>query len=372
MGRIALSKILLVTGIYPPDIGGPASHFHELVKYLNETKKINFRLITLTDSKKSKDDKCFYVNRKIKNPIRFILVVIKIAYLSIDSKLIYSGGLYLESFIASLLTGKSLVYRVVGDPVWERARNNNQTELGIDEFQTHESRTFSIKLERGLFNYIFKRAKIIVTPSDYLKKIIYGWGVDKKKIRLIPNAVDINQKDNFEPQKKYDLVTVCRLVSWKGVGELVEISRKLNLKLAIVGDGPERQELESEAKKYGDKAVFFGRLEKDSTVDVLHSSKIFFLNSSYEGLPHSLLEAMSLGIPCIVTETGGSKAVITNNYDGILVPVNGLEKKISELTKLINNKNIQSKISKNAVLTIRENYSLDKLMSRLMAIFLNK
>ena len=104
-----MNKITLVTGIYPPEIGGPASHFYGLVKYLKESnKKRDFNLITLSNKGRAQDINLYYVNRKNVKRIRLFIVSFMILKLSIKSRYIYSGGLYIECFIASLFTRKKI------------------------------------------------------------------------------------------------------------------------------------------------------------------------------------------------------------------------------------------------------------------------
>ena len=85
-------------------------------------------------------------------------------------------------------------------------------------------------------------------------------------------------------------------------------------------------------------------------------------------MPYSLLEAMALGLPCVATETGGSKTVITNDFDGKLVPVYGLEKKIEVIDCLINDIYTQKKLMHNAKLTIEKNYSLNTMIKNIISL----
>ena len=90
--------------------------------------------------------------------------------------------------------------------------------------------------------------------------------------------------------------------------------------LTIVGDGPEKSRLAAHAeKKLGSDYIFTGALSHADTLAVMKSADAFVLNSSYEGLSHLLIEALTLGVPIIATRVGGNPEVITAEQDGLLV-----------------------------------------------------
>ena len=102
------------------------------------------------------------------------------------------------------------------------------------------------------------------------------------------------------------MITVCRLVPWKGVDELIKECSKRGLSLAVVGDGPERSNLEKLAQgQYGCNVTFLGDVPHKNLPALLNASKIFVLNSHYEGSPHSLIEALSIGMAAIARESTG-------------------------------------------------------------------
>jgi glycosyltransferase involved in cell wall biosynthesis len=118
---------------------------------------------------------------------------------------------------------------------------------------------------------------------------------------------------------KFDVLTVCRLAPWKGVDELVEVCARNNLTLAVAGDGPERGNLERLGVKLGINVNFFGDVSEDKVLELLSSSKIFVLNSHYEGLPHALVEARAAGMISVARDGTGSAEVIQDEKDGFLV-----------------------------------------------------
>jgi len=118
-------------------------------------------------------------------------------------------------------------------------------------------------------------------------------------------------------------VTVGRLVPWKRVDRILEAVAKIpDLGLLIIGDGPERSSLEQQAASLGISArvYFAGQRNREETLGLMSACDIFVLNSTYEGLPHVVLEAMALGLPVVATAVGGTPEVVKDGENGLLIP----------------------------------------------------
>lgn len=164
-----------------------------------------------------------------------------------------------------------------------------------------------------------------------------------------------------------EIVSVGRLNPQKNFPMLIEafsmIQKSFPLyRLIIYGEGPRRTELEGLIKSLGlENSVFL----PGSTIDVLDKIKdatLFVLSSDFEGMPNALMEAMSLGLPCISTKCpcGGPEELIHDNHNGILVPV-GDKKALSEaMIDLLNNDEKRNRLG-NAAKKIRESHSMDKI-----------
>jgi glycosyltransferase involved in cell wall biosynthesis len=109
------------------------------------------------------------------------------------------------------------------------------------------------------------------------------------------------------------IVSIGRLVPWKGMDGIVRvIAREPKWHAVIVGDGPERARLEDVARSSGCAARvrFVGQLPRAEALGWAKASDVFVLNSSYEGLSHTLLEVMSLDIPALAWAVGGNRELI--------------------------------------------------------------
>ncbi len=101
--------------------------------------------------------------------------------------------------------------------------------------------------------------------------------------------------------------------------ELIGYAAKRKLRLLIVGNGPEKAQLENLAQSLNGDVIFEGEVPHHQVAELLSKSDLFVLNSYYEGLPHALVEARGAGVLSIGRAGTGSAEVINDNQDGFLI-----------------------------------------------------
>jgi len=150
------------------------------------------------------------------------------------------------------------------------------------------------------------------------------------KLEIGPLGVD---PQRFSPRRfrsspsRFEILCVGRLVPSKGQLVLIAAIERLvkttpNLRLRLVGDGPERESLERAiaAANLGSYVVLEGSVNQDRIQEFYRQADIFVLASFAEGIPVVLMEAMAMEIPCVSTFVAGIPELIRNETDGILVP----------------------------------------------------
>ena len=159
-----------------------------------------------------------------------------------------------------------------------------------------------------------------------------------------------------------------RLSLQKNLVNLIKAVADLDVRLVIFGAGPLKDDLQKLASKLNSKIEFKGNVPNEKLPEELNKSEIFILPSFYEGCPKVLLEAMSCGLPCIGTDVEGIKEIIKHKENGYLceTDAHSIRKAILEV---LNNKNLQAKISQNARKTILENFSLEKILEEEIRIY---
>ena len=315
-------SVLVITGIVPPDSGGPAKFAIEFGKLVSE-KNIEVRVQTYSDELSVRNELSPFnlssVSRGNKIFLRYALMIKAIGINVNTETSVLAIGAFLETYFSSIIKRFEYVAKVPGDIVWERARNNGVTKLQINEFQ-NEKMTLKYRVFRNLYTKSLKRARIVIVPSMGLYRLCVSWGVSESKIRLIFNSVSFESESaDVLVEKKFDLITVCRLAPWKGVDELIEYAAKRDLSLLILGDGPDKVRLESLASALKAKVTFVGEVAPHQVQKYLAQSKLFVLNSYYEGLPHALVEARVAGILSVGRAGTGSEEVINDDIDGFLI-----------------------------------------------------
>jgi glycosyltransferase involved in cell wall biosynthesis len=377
-------KILIATGIYPPDIGGPATILKALAEALR-ARGFVIKIITYSDHKTSStDEQDIYrikragagqgVFRWWQNLSSLVSYFLKMSFLARQVDLLYVTDTYSVGYFAYLLhkfLGKKYIIRFAGDSAWETATARGWTFDEITDFQDHKyNQTIEkLKIRR---QKILKGARQVIAVSNFMSGLALKIGVSADKIKIIYNSIDfikeevINEeasrkiRQQFPSQEKI-IITTCRLVPWKGVEALLKILPKIikqvgPTRLLVLGSGPELNNLQNLASelKITDKVEFLGAIDHQQIVNYLAAADLFILNTHYEGLSHTLLEAMRAGVPIVSTNSGGNPEVITSGLDGWLVAYNDLEDLEKAAEEILTNHDLSEKFTQNARIKLKK------------------
>ncbi len=316
-------KLLIATGLYPPDIGGPATYTVFLEKH---APRFGLELIVLP----------FTSFRNSPPLIRHLNYFFALLKKTKGCDMIYAldtVSVGVPALLASLVTGKPLLLRVPGDYAWEQGQQRFNVTETLDEYLIHPQKSFAVRFLAWLQYRVASHAMHIIVPSDYMKEVVSGWGINKEKITRIYSVlktIDVETKD--KKPGIFKVTTAARLVPWKGMSTLIDAvvnlrKKEIPIELSIIGDGVCRDELETQVKAQNanEYITFRGALSRTDLGNEVVSSDVFVLNTSYEGLSHQLLEVMSLGVPIVTTPVGGNVELISHEKTGLMVPYNDLE-----------------------------------------------
>lgn len=196
-------------------------------------------------------------------------------------------------------------------PVYISDRSNPKKKLS---FLTQRLRKFTYPLAKGIISQT-ELAKIISLNKGY-----------NNNITVIPNPLrEIN--DNIKRIKEPIIISVGRLVPTKNYKELIdiffEIENEKNWQLWILGDGPDRDDLQEHINKLklNDRVTLFGAVKDVDSY--LSKASIFAFPSISEGFPNALSEAIAYPLPCIAYDCpAGPADLIKNEENGFLIPIN--------------------------------------------------
>lgn len=368
-----MKNILIASGIFPPEIGGPASYGKVLAEKLSE-EQFNVTLVTYSAKRKDKGDKKlpFRVVRIWKSTPRFLRHLIyffKTYRLAKKADKVFalnavSAGY--PAFIAARMRKKKFFVRIAGDYAWEIAIGKHKTFLLIDDFQKAPKKGW-IKRLSNMQTKICKNSDGVIVPSKYLAKLVHGWGVPNDKIHVVYNGIDFppSKLTKEEARKQIGIpgsiiVSVGRLVPWKGFRMLVKMMPKLlNIsqffRLVIIGSGPDQKILETMIKNLGlDRKVFLvGKKTKEEIAVFFAASDMLVLNTGYEGFSHQILEAMSAGVPVITTNVGGNRDIIAQGHNGFMVKYNDEFNLTEAIKTLWREKELREKMIEEAKSTVK-------------------
>lgn len=373
-------KILITTGIFPPDIGGPATQIERLAVDLAGA---SFAVSVLTygaPARKARNFSLFCVSRVWPNGWRQVLYALKTFWLARQADIIYTTDLYSPGFYSALAVKcwrKKLVVRFAGDSAWETALNSGVTQDDILSFQDKTYGAF-IEKRKKQRTKILKSANAVIAVSNFMKNLAIKIGVEPQKIQVIYNAVDfMSAPSQWQNTAMPVLVFAGRLTPWKGVEMLISVVARLKEKypdivLEILGDGPEEKNLKLQVTSYKlhDNVIFRGRVSEAQSHQIFARSAIFVLNTNYEGLSHAILNALNVGLPVITTPVGGNPEVIIEGENGLLAPYNNETAWQLAIEKLLQDKSLRERFSLNGKKTL-EKFKWEELIKKTIEVFKN-
>ncbi len=246
------------------------------------------------------------------------------------------------------------------------------TVHGPDEFYDVSGYSLAEKVAAARFvaciSFFAQSQLMKLTPSDDWKKFdLARLGVDCDHFSARPFRAS--------PQT-FEILCVGRLVSTKGQRILIEAVAQLiaagrDLRLHVIGDGPDRNALERIVREKGvaDQILFKGAINQDHIRQYYEAADIFALASFAEGIPVVLMEAMSMEIPCVATSINGIPELIRNGIDGILVPPSDIDGLAQALSRLMDNPALRQSLGKAGRARVQEHYELAKSVNRLEEVF---
>ena len=352
-----MHRIVFVTGIYPPDIGGPATAIPSLAAGVSKY-GVESSVVTLGSTSTDTTD-LTRIPRGLPLPIRFVRTVAAIARRARRSDVIFANGLGLEAVFAARITRRPLLIKVVGDVVWERAFHDGLT-FTLPDFQK-TSLPSRYRARRWLRNWWLRSADRIIVPSQFLVPIVISWGVQPSKVSVVRNAANVNL--GLPRQLPPDRPTVCfvgRLIKLKRIDAIMRAVAQLpGVSLRIIGDGPEAGPLQALARELGidQRVTFEGGLAKSEVFQAMRGSTCLVINSVHETFPHVALEAMAAGLPVVATAAGGTTEIVHDGETGILIPIDDQPALVAALKRIIEDRSLWMRLSSNGQDYVRNSFT---------------
>ena len=222
----------------------------------------------------------------------------------------------------------------------------------------------------------------VVPLSPQLMEVSRRMGVKDNKLVYIQNGVDLSevetQRQQDNPLKKMTgekrIGFVGQMISRKNIYDILDIfdnlsARNINLHLLFVGDGDQRPQLETYARKLesSSKIDFLGF--RDDRLELLQSFDLFVMTSTLEGIPRCLMEACAMGIPVAAYDIPGIDQLITHEETGLLAPLGNKDTLSTYWEKLLLDREYATHLAVNARQYVHTHYSAQRMADEYLDLF---
>ena len=364
-------KILIVTPIFPPEVGGPARYSWDLLRLLSPKhfvkvvcfapKKIELSNVVSVGTDKGTIKRQWQFFKSCLQQCRGCDVMLLFEPLTVG----------LAGLLAGKILGKKVILKYVGDVSWETARNQGITKLDLESYLDSH-----LDWRRLLTLAVLTFVDQIITPSVYLERVLSKYYfVSRGKIKAIPNSVDLPVRKISKI--KNQIIYSGRLVDWKNLDlvlhALSHLSKTSPWKLLIVGDGPEKRKLVQLCAhlKLKNRVQFLGSLNPGETLGRIVQSELLILFSDYEGMSHVILEGMANGAVVIASDIPSNADVIADKSTGFLVPRQNIDLLTKTVAQLLANPKFCLEISQKARHEIEQHYTWSTNLPSLINAFNN-
>jgi glycosyltransferase involved in cell wall biosynthesis len=322
-------KVLIVSGIWPPDVGGPASHAPDVAAFLLSRGHAVEVVTTASAAPSAEAYPVRWTPRSLPKGIIHVRTAAEIAHRARGADVVYTTGMFGRSFSGATVARRPYVVKLTADPAFERARRRRMVGGDVDEFQSLRGGP-ALVLLRLARDIELRRAAHVLTPSAYLRDLVLSWGVDADRVSLLPNPFPAltAPAPREELRRSFGMNGAAiafagRLTAQKSLGVALEALAGVDdVELYIAGAGDELAPLERRAGELGigSRVRFLGPLPRERVIELFRAADAAVLSSSWENFPHTVVEALAVGTPVLATAAGGVAEVVRDGENGLLVP----------------------------------------------------
>lgn len=226
-----------------------------------------------------------------------------------------------------------------------------------------------------------KFADKVAPLSEQLVEDVKKHAIPDNKIQYIRNGVDLSEVEEVAAEPSIEVNTsmkrvgfIGQLISRKNVTDILDIFDQLqtthgSLELVLLGDGDERENLESYAQQLKNQSAIQFLGFRDDRLDQLKSFDLFVMTSTLEGIPRCLMEAMAMGIPVAAYDISGIDQLLEHNKTGMLAKLGDKDALTEYWEHLLFDDELAERISAAAKAFVYEKYSGQRMASEYTQLF---
>lgn len=364
-------RVLVVSGIWPPDVGGPASHAPDVARFLQAQGHAVDVVITAAEAPAPESYSVHWTSRRLPVGVRHAHSLVLLARLARRADVVYTTGMFGRTGLATLIARRPFVIKLTGDPAFERLRARGTVEGDVEAFQQAHGGRLSTRALRRFRDWVLRRAVHVFTPSAYLREVVLSWGIGPERVSLMPNAApDTRPSASREELRQRFAVSGAvlafagRLTAQKALDVmLAAVAACPEVSLLVAGDGPETRSLEDGILRLRleERVMQLGPVSRDEVLDVFAAADASVLSSSWENFPHSVVESLAVGTPVIATRVGGVAELVEDGVNGLLVPVGDAPALAAAIERYFADEGLRERLRANAASSVAA-YSADHLL----------
>jgi glycosyltransferase involved in cell wall biosynthesis len=353
-------RVVVVSGIWPPDPGGPASHAPALADFLAERGHAVEVVTTAGSEPVRREYPVSWVERG--SSLRHLRAAMLVRTAARRADVVYATSMIRRAAIGATAARRPLVVKLVSDEVFERSTRSGRYAGTLDEFQ--ETGGVRTRFLRSTRTAALERARHVFCPSAYLRDVALRWGLDPQRVSVLPNPAPsvppMPPRDDLRSELELDgkvLVFAGRLGPQKSVGVLLAALADVEgVSLVVAGDGPEREALERRVAELGldGRVRFLGSVPRQTVLRLFRAADASVLPSAWENFPHTIVEALAVGCPVIATSVGGVPEAVRDGENGLLVPPNDAAALGDAISRFFTDAELRERLSAAAPASVAE------------------
>jgi glycosyltransferase involved in cell wall biosynthesis len=317
-------KVLIVSGIWPPDVGGPASHAPEVAAGLTARGHAVEVVTTASAPPGPEPYRVRYVSRSLPPGARHVAVSALVARAARNADVVYATSMLGRTTVGTAFARTPLVMKIAGDPAYERSLRRGWYVGTLADFQHAQLGPQAAALRRWRTLAAARPAQL-VCPSAFLREIVLSWGVAPERVSVVANAAPPLPKlpSREEARERFGadgptLAFAGRLTAAKALDVAFDaVAQADGVTLLVAGDGEERARLAARAPA---NVRLLGSLDRRRVLELFRAADAALLSSAWENFPHALVEALAVGTPVLATSVGGIPEIVADEENGLLVP----------------------------------------------------
>jgi glycosyltransferase involved in cell wall biosynthesis len=367
-------KVLVVSGIWPPDVGGPASHAPDVAEFLRSHGHEVEVVVTASAAPGPEAYPVRWISRSLPKGVIHARTGLEIARRAARMDVVYTTGMFGRSSLGATFVRRPYVIKLTADPAFERARRRGMVGGNVDEFQKGAAGGAAVRVLRIARDAELRHAAHVFTPSEYLRGLVLSWGVDPDRVSVLPNPAPALPA--LAPREELrngfgltgpTLAFAGRLTAQKSLRVALEALESVEgVGLLIAGEGDERARLEHDAAELGlaERVRFLGALPRARVVELFAAADASILSSTWENFPHTVVEALAAGTPVIATAAGGVGEVVHDGENGLLVPLGDSAALGDAIRRYFGDADLRRHLHERAAPSVAE-YAPDRIFARL-------